>query len=408
MSDNNRNAEFLSVLLDGYTRANAIRTQATLGDRSKYIGMSDIAKGFGCLRSAVASRVQPGSKYPDPGEIEYYSESEVKKRFEGIRPLERGHEQESGLVSAFNALGYDFVQQLEIRVEHEGVPIHVHLDFTVFHDDYIEVIESKSNEIIPEVNYVEYEAQVFGQIGLMHRFFNEPVFSIRDEDGRYIVENQSLEAIATQRLGEGYLVNGRLPVNAVKGTLLSMSGKSAEAFGPYTPNSFMTDAILSKAVFIWKTARKVAAGSKPLDDVEHKYGFHPLCDFCEHNYNCPKFTDATRATSEVVGDVFTLKQLQEQSKELEKQIKAVKKHLGEVYDGLDLNGSDYIDAGKHRFRHAQCSRKALNEELLLKKLDDIGFDEDEAKAIVDDCKKESSFRKLETNKIRRPKKKAAA
>jgi hypothetical protein len=47
----------LSVLAQGLQRHAKIATAATLGDRSRYIGLSDIGRGLDCLRATVAGKI---------------------------------------------------------------------------------------------------------------------------------------------------------------------------------------------------------------------------------------------------------------------------------------------------------------------------------------------------------------
>lgn len=51
--------EILSILTQGLAVCSQKHTAATLGDRSRYVGMSDIGKAADCLRAAVASKVYP-------------------------------------------------------------------------------------------------------------------------------------------------------------------------------------------------------------------------------------------------------------------------------------------------------------------------------------------------------------
>jgi hypothetical protein len=50
--------DILALLNQGLQKSGALRTAETLGDRSAYIGMSDIARASDCLRAAVAGKLQ--------------------------------------------------------------------------------------------------------------------------------------------------------------------------------------------------------------------------------------------------------------------------------------------------------------------------------------------------------------
>jgi len=397
--------QFEKELLIGYVRANERRTMATLGDRSLYIGMSDVSKGFGCLRAAVASRVYPNRFYPTEHEVRLMSHEQIQKALDRIRPLERGHEQETGMASAFNALGRHCVQQLEIRVQHEEVPIHVHLDFTNLYDEWVEVVESKSNENIPDELYAEYTTQIYGQIGFIHSYWGESVFSVRAEDGSYVVENQPFAELAKQRFGLIYPLIRPTGIG-ISGRLLSMSGTERKVFGPYLPNHMMTQAILNKAVHIWRTAAKVQQGVLSLNEIEYVRGFHPLCDYCAHNSDCPKFCDSDHVT-EFSGVVHQLKELQEEQKTIAARIDEVKKDLAVAYDGRGLDGRDYLAVDGWRFRNANRERKSLDKEKLKELLLAKGLEEDVILSILAESSTTTSFKQLDVYKVNPSTKKAA-
>jgi len=385
------------LLLKGWIAANAARTTHTLGDRSKYVGMSDIAKAFGCFRSAVASKVSGDSRYPDAASIQALTPDQSNALLERIRPLERGHEQEVGLANAFTAVGYNFLQQLEIRIETNGLPIEAHLDFVIFHDDRIEVVESKSNEEPPATLYVEYEAQLYGQIGLLHRYYAEPVFSVRNNLGAYTMKNVSLPEIAREL---GVSLPGRgYPAQNVHGYVVSMNGTSVKSFGPYYPNPIMTDVVIRKGIAVADVAQKVRNGMLQLNEIEYKKGFNPLCDYCDFNKDCPKFTDAS-ANPEFGSILFQLDELKKRGKELKAQEDALKETLMAAYSGQGLDGKDWVDAGIARFRVENQSRKSLDQDKLKAHLiDGEGYSEEEVEELFEMFTKHSSFSKLATSKI---------
>ena len=49
--------ELCSLLKQGLQASSHARTTLSLGDRSKYVGLSDIGKAADCLRTAVAGKV---------------------------------------------------------------------------------------------------------------------------------------------------------------------------------------------------------------------------------------------------------------------------------------------------------------------------------------------------------------
>ena len=94
----------LTQVTKGLLAQGAKSTASQLGDRTTYIGMSDIGKGAECLRAAVANKLG-GLKQPLANELNRWYE---EQRFDDIRQilkkqltLQRGHWFEGGIVRAF-------------------------------------------------------------------------------------------------------------------------------------------------------------------------------------------------------------------------------------------------------------------------------------------------------------------
>ena len=58
----NRGEKLLELIRHGLALKNARTTEQVLGDRSKYIGMSDIGSYLTCQRMAVLNRLHPEKK----------------------------------------------------------------------------------------------------------------------------------------------------------------------------------------------------------------------------------------------------------------------------------------------------------------------------------------------------------
>lgn len=383
-------------LLEGWLKANQERSASSLGDRTQYVGMSDIGKGFGCMRAAVASKAYGNSLYPDPAALASMPAEIQATLLKKIRTLERGHEQETGLASAFKALGYKFLQQLEINVVVDGCPITAHLDFVIFHPDRIEIVESKSNERPPETLYAEYEAQLYGQIGLLHRYYSQPVFSVKNDEGQFVADNIDLPAVASI-FGVNLPENG-YPAASIDGYVLSMSSNDVKVFGPYHPSEVMTDIVTRKGVAIWEAAEKVKDDALCINELEYANGFNPLCDFCAYNEDCPKFTDSEVST-EFASALYQYAELKALMSAHETNLEQVKGQLSAAYSGRGLNGQDWINAGIGRFRLAENTRKSFDQDTLRQKLTEMGFSEDEVNELIEDCTKESAFNVLRVSKI---------
>ena len=125
------------------------RQTATLGDRSTYIGASDIA---GCPRKVYLQRQFPIQ--PDTSTLLKFS---------------RGHAAEWLLDKIFTAGGATYDTQIELS--HPKAPMKAHLDF-LFYSDFdgnpeLHAIEVKSVSSIPDVPYTTWEDQLSFQLGLL-------------------------------------------------------------------------------------------------------------------------------------------------------------------------------------------------------------------------------------------------
>ena len=125
------------------------RTSALLGDRTKYIGSSDVA---GCARKVYLQR-----KYPLQPDVSV------------LLKFARGHAAEWLLDSIFTAGGAVYDTQVEIV--HPQEPMKAHLDF-LFYEDFdgkpdLHAIEVKSVSGIPDAPYTQWEDQLTYQLGLL-------------------------------------------------------------------------------------------------------------------------------------------------------------------------------------------------------------------------------------------------
>ena len=113
-TNSQRPLALISLLHNGLRLHAAKTTQAQLGDRKRYVGLSDIAAFSVCPRKAVLQKQQPGTA-----------------NFAKTLTLQRGHWYEDGIASALEATGLSPLRQLEIAVTYKGVPIKAHLDLVL-------------------------------------------------------------------------------------------------------------------------------------------------------------------------------------------------------------------------------------------------------------------------------------
>ena len=130
----------LKILRCGLERSAEQRTAIQLGDRSQYVGMSDIAKMLDCPRAALAGKLY----IP-----EYRSTDEALKH---KITFHRGHWFERGVHQALVGYGLSPLSQLEIEIRYGDVPIKAHLDFTLVTDQpqpTVRILEVKSTAKLP-------------------------------------------------------------------------------------------------------------------------------------------------------------------------------------------------------------------------------------------------------------------
>ena len=325
-------------------------TLAHLGDRSRYVGMSDIGQHWECPRAALARKVLP-----------------TADSLERLLTLQRGHWFEAGVGQALASLGLNVLPQLEIKWQHQGVPIKAHLDFVLVWGapvNAIRILEVKSTDKLPASPHDSHLLQLHGQIGLLTKAWNKPVFSLRAADGTLLHDKMTFPQLCLAHLGLP------LPKQAeelnMEAWLLCLSMKEVKAFGPYGFNQAMLDTALDHAVQLWGDLTAHRAGNLSLSQVTCAQGFYPICSYCEYNGDCPKFPQGVQMPQWEPA-LEKLAALKEQRTALDKEIKEMEAVLKLVH--RQAGTRDWVQAGKHRFRmsvaagRSTLNREALHEEL---------------------------------------------
>ena len=189
MEPDTRSQKLLEIITHGLARYASRNTQTQLGNRDDYIGMSDIGSFMSSSRRAVLNKL-------------YYQNNahDLKK----LLTLQRGHWFEEGIADALKTMELPMVRQLEVAVTHNGTPIKAHLDFVLASNHprpTVRILEIKSSQKLPNCLYASYETQVYGQIGLLTRYWEEPVFSVREETGQYRFQDLTFSEIARHLWG---------------------------------------------------------------------------------------------------------------------------------------------------------------------------------------------------------------
>ena len=334
----------------------AVSTQSTaahLGDRSTYVGMSDIGQHWECPRAALARKVLP-----------------TTNSLERLLTLQRGHWFESGVGQALASLGLHVLPQLEINWQHQGVPIKAHLDFVVVWGapvNAIRILEVKSTDKLPASPHDSHLLQLHGQIGLMAKAWRKPVFSLRTEDGTLLHDKMTFPQLCLAHLGL------HLPTTATEASmeawLLCLSMKEVKAFGPYGFNQAMLDTALDHATQLWDELAAFRAGNITLAQVDCAQGFYPICSYCEYNGDCPKFPQGVQMPQWEPA-LEKLAALKEQRTALDNEIKEMETVLKLVH--RQSGAQDWVETGKYRFRMSVAAgRSTLNRDALHEELTDI-------------------------------------
>jgi hypothetical protein len=376
MTKDSKGVALLAQIAKGLITYSKHQTATQLGDRSTYVGMSDIGKGAECLRAAVADRLHPGRTASAEQIVRWYQDGEHDRIRAVLRrqlTLQRGHWMEAGFAGVLNSNGANVLHQLEIATEHEGIPIKAHLDFTLvwgWPRPAVRILELKTAERIPDTLYTGYEVQLYGQLGLLHSCWSQPVFSMKDAGGNAVFTNLTFPQAVKKAFG---ISLPQVPHSVdLEGWVLCLSMSDARAFGPYRPDTNMLHLCRRIASELWMTTQRISDGTesseKTLSKVPHCTGFHPLCDWCDHADDCPKFT-AQELTDPAYDEALTrLTMLKENKASLEASIASEEKRIRSFCQSVGIP-SGWLKTNRFRFRTiTQTGRKTIDTPLLRQEL----------------------------------------
>ena len=386
MEHSDRTEGLRALIRQGLQVVSQQSTVAHLGDRSTYVGMSDIGQHWECPRAALARKVLPTT--------------DSLKR---LLTLQRGHWFESGVGQALTSLGLHVLPQLEINWQYQGVPIKAHLDFVLVWGtsvNAIRILEVKSTDKLPASPHDSHLLQLHGQIGLLTKAWNKPVFSLRAADGTLLHDKMTFPQLCLAHLGLP------LPKQAeelnMEAWLLCLSMKEVKAFGPYGFNQAMLDTALDHAVQLWGDLTAHRAGNLSLSQVTCAQGFYPICSYCEYNGDCPKFPQGVQMPQWEPA-LEKLAALKEQRTALDNEIKEMETVLKLVH--RQSGTRDWVDTGNYRFRMSVAAgRSTLNREALHEELTAIfrfeGLGNIDVDALLARCERVGSpFEKLSISPI---------
>lgn len=358
MGGTNRNtgAEgLLEILRCGLERDAERRTAILLGDRSRYVGLSDIAKMLDCPRVALAAKLFTP---------EYRSTDEALKR---RITFHRGHWFETGVHQALIGYGLSPLSQLEIEIVYGDVPIKAHLDFTLVTEQLhptVRILEVKSTARLPTTLSESYAMQIGGQTALLKAYWNHPVFNIIQETGE-VLYHRTFPEICKELLGVS--LSDDASACDVQGWVLCLSMCDAKAFGPFLPEDTDNARCMDMASEFWETMNDLKENRLNLNAIRTAQGLAPLCPSCFWRKDCPHFKGSSHPEWE--DTVAQLIELKAQKKSLDEAICELEVRLKAAYQLSHTVRGEWINTGNHTFRvipqngRVTLDRKRLAEEL---------------------------------------------
>jgi CRISPR-associated exonuclease Cas4 len=242
---------FLAFLFDGLKNVDN-----GLGDRSKYVGSSDIG---GCLKKAVLSK----------------RNGEVNRSLDELLVLERGHIVEGIIEKALKANGLSYKTQVEVSAFFDNdTPVEAHLDFVVENAKEAVVIECKSVSSQIDAPYEAWVLQVQFQLGLL---------------------KASLQSSGNDK-----------PVRGIIAVMDVNTGWAREFHIAY--NDVLIAVAISRAKTVWQAVNN---GTEP----EGECG--ALCAYCPFKGQCQTLrSGATELPAEIANKVERLNELSGKEKEI--------------------------------------------------------------------------------------------
>ena len=376
MEGTNRNtgAEgLLEILCRGLERDARQRTTIHLGDRSRYVGLSDIAKMLDCPRAALIAKLFTP---------EYRSTDEALNH---QITFQRGHWFETGVHQALIGYGLSPLSQLEMEIVHGDVLLKAHLDFTLVTEQphpVVRILEVKSTAKLPTTLSETYLMLIGAQTALLKAYWNHPVFNLVLDTGE-VLHHRTFPEICNECLGVS------LPDASacdIQGWIICLSMCDAKAFGPFLPEDTDIARCLDMASEFWGTMHDLRENKVNLNAVPTAQGLAPLCPSCFWKEDCPRFKGSSHPEWE--DTLAQLINMKAQKKALEEQIGELESRLKVAYQLSHTVRREWINTGKHTFRvipqngRVTLDRKRLNEEL------ETLLGEQDARTLLARCEKQ--------------------
>jgi CRISPR-associated exonuclease Cas4 len=261
---------FLSFLSVGLSNADN-----GLGDRSKYVGSSDVGA---CLKRAVLSKIK----------------GEQKRSLDERLILERGHIVEGIIEKALKANNLSYKTQVEVAALVDQTPVEAHLDFVVENNREAVVIECKSVSSAIDAPYESWVLQIQFQLGLLKASF--------------------------QRKGLDKPVRGIIAVMDVN------TGWAKEFHIAF--NKTLSSVGFNRAKTIWNAVKGSQSEAKDenANAIDGELG--ALCAYCPFKGQCQTLrSGATELPDQIAAKVNRLKELSKTEKEMKSLKAEIKSYL---------------------------------------------------------------------------------
>ena len=288
----------VALFQNSLTKLSELHTANTLGNRSNYLGASDIGH---CPRKVILQKIKP-----------------KKHDLRSLLFFKRGHMAEEIVAEVFTAAGFKFDRQEEAKIDVEGVPFIAHIDF-VFTSEKAKVksiLEVKSSEAVEP--FGSWEMQLYVQMGGLQEKYPD------------------------------YTIRGAI-------LIIDLADGTVRFFGGYSPNASMFSGLKVRAQNIWSTYQTALQE----DDVALETEVGLLCGHCGYLLTCPAFRG--EEVPDLIGFVEDLENLKGQAKDYKNQIDVRKKHLLELVETMGNIQVDNYILHKKITKRSNYDFKALGE-----------------------------------------------
>lgn len=252
------------------------KSSAELGDRTRYIGSSDVSS---CARKFMLQRTSPATP-----------------TVSNLLKMSRGHVAETLIQRIFDAGGMKHCYDMQVELQHPDYPLKAHLDFLLYlnldGEPELHVIEVKSVSSIPDEPYPQWEEQLAYQLGLLRMQY---------------------------------------PDRKIGGSILAVDLNAGQIhqFNGYTYNDALFNYLYCRALYLLDC---LEGKDTPRTTVSH------LCAYCQYRSDCPALhvpKVALPVEIEALAEKYA--QLNSTRSTAEKQMKSIRQELmgftGESFKG---------------------------------------------------------------------------